>query len=197
VNEDPRIQSVAAVPIGALRDVNSLERDASVLLYLDDTAPNVDAFGSAWRTFWAAANLFQFVRHSCAISRKGLGGVVYDELLMPAQPPSAAAEAAVADAAWAEVMELTAYPEEAGLLAEKGCPAPEVGIDWPDSDGAIIGEIEWLWRDQRVAFIDAEAEDELVGKLRAEGWRLVTAVSPVELEKLAEYLTEEMPSDRG
>ena len=41
--------------------------------------------------------------------------------------------------AWAEVVELTAYPEEAGLLAENGCPAPEVGIDWQDSDGAIIG----------------------------------------------------------
>jgi hypothetical protein len=195
VNEDPRIQSVAAVPIGALRDVKSLQRDASVLLFLDDTAPNADAFDSAWRIFWAAANLFQFVRHCCVVSRKGLGGVVYDDLLMPAHPPSAAAEAAVADTAWAEVVELTAYPEEAGLLAEKGCPAPEVGIDWQDSDGAIIGEVEWLWRNQRVAFIDAAAEDELVNKMRADGWRLVTAVSPMELQKLAEYLTEETPSD--
>jgi hypothetical protein len=124
-----------------------------------------------------------------------LGGVVYDDLLMPTQPPSAAAEAVFADAAWAEVVELTAYPEEAGLLADKGCPAPEVGIDWQDSDGAIIGEVEWLWRDQRVAFIDAAAEDELVSRLRTDGWWLITAVSPAELEKLAEYLTQETPSD--
>ena len=39
----------------------------------------------------------------------------------------------------------------------------------------------------KVAFIDAAAEDELVGKLMAGGWRLVTAVSTMELEKLAEY----------
>jgi hypothetical protein len=77
VIDDLKVQMVAAIPSGAGRDASSLAQDASVLLFLDDTVPNSYAFDAAWRTLGAAANLFQFVRHSRIVSPKGLGGVVY------------------------------------------------------------------------------------------------------------------------
>jgi hypothetical protein len=54
-----------------------------------------------------------------------------------------------------------------------------------------IEAVEWLWRDRKIAFVDTTAENELVDKLRTEGWRLVTAVSPEQIEKLVEFFTTE------
>jgi DEAD/DEAH box helicase domain-containing protein len=180
--------AVASLPLSALRDSKSLCNHAGLLLYLDDAEPWEDSFAAPWRSFWAAVNLFQFLGYCCPVSAGGLARVAYDELLAMARPRPCASVDSTAQDDWAEVNELTAYPTEAGLLAEQGCPVPEIGVDWVGDGDGIIGEVEWLWREQRIAFVDAMPTDELVCHLRESGWKLVSDVEPGQLTQLIDWL---------
>jgi hypothetical protein len=85
-------------------------------------------------------------------------------------------------------LELTEYPDEAASLADRGCPAPEVGIDWINDKQEVVVEFEWLWRKAKIAF--AEIEPTLAKQFAADGWRIVTELNDSNTQLLTDWLLE-------
>lgn len=185
---EPGVHAIGSLPIHALSSANELFQEASLLLCLDDSNTAHEAFKESWRRFWAATNIFQFLPHFCAVTLKGLNGGTYDELLLSSPQASSAHETHPVDEGWQEALELTEYPHEAASLADRGCPAPEVGIDWNNDKQEVVAEFEWLWRKAKIAF--AEIEQTLAEQLVVDGWRIVTKLDNSNIQLLTDWLLE-------
>lgn len=188
-----RCLAICATPIASLGNLQTLTEDASLLLCLDDSASAKDDFKESWRVFWSLSNLFQFAGHFAGVARSGLKSGTYDALLSVAPQTSSAMPSV--SSAWQEVLELTEFPEAAAVLAAAGCPAPEVGVDWRDNSGMVACELEWVWRDEKIAFISSH--DSPHACLDDASWRTVSEVNDASLGQLVRWLKDSIQGKKG
>jgi DEAD/DEAH box helicase domain-containing protein len=176
---------VPSLPLYAFKGgPDELKKTAALYLQIDDHSPEASNFEADWRQYWAATNLFQHLDNFCFRATSAGSTAVQDNLLqrIPSPPKTGL------DLAWDEACEFTGYPDEAFELAQQGLAAPEVGVDWKDAEGETRGAMEWVWQNERIAFID---EDEgLATMLKNQGWRIVTTLEQSDLETLSGWLQD-------
>ena len=185
---EPDVHAIGSVPKHALSSAHELFQEATLLLCLDDSNTSHEFFKDSWRRFWAASNLFQFIPNFCPVTIEGLKGGTYDELILTSPQTSPSEEVNHMDEGWKEALELTIYPAGAASLADRGCPPPEVGIDWRNSEQEVVAEFEWLWRESKIAF--AEIEPTLAKQFVADGWRIISDLNDSNIQLLADWLLE-------
>lgn len=193
----PDLTVVASVPMSSLASATALTQSSAMLIYLDDTKISLEGYEASWRIFWAASNLFQFLPYFIPVSASGLQSGGYESLVQPVQPsfvPESEAETnADQDEGFAELLEITSYPEELESLLSAGASIPSVGEDWAQTDGEVIGELEWCWSELKCALI--EHQHDLANILRSQGWFVIETIG--ELEVLSARLEELTRSVNG
>jgi hypothetical protein len=188
----PDVTFVATLPKQALRDSEKIEQTLGVLISIDDTYPDDPVFEEAWRLFWAATNLFQFLPICAFISNNGLANGDYDFLW---QNPSAGGGGSTAEDTeraeeWDEAMDFSSYPALMTALRERlsgAVTAPEVGLDWTDASGSVLGTLEWVWTDLKIAAHDLEPN--VLEGFNIEGWQ-VFDLRQLNIEQLTLMLME-------
>lgn len=116
-------------------DDNEIERD--------------DRFESAWRSYWHAVNVLQFLPGFTFATKQA----VADGLGDVRQPPRETGENEI-DVAWHEVLTLSLLePETIMAVMELGVSVPEAGVDIANPDGTVAFNAELLWRDAQVAVV--------------------------------------------
>ncbi|MDX2504170.1 MAG: DEAD/DEAH box helicase [Gammaproteobacteria bacterium] len=185
ISENSSVMGVASIVLHALSSADKLESSAALVMYIDDKLSADKSFESDWRMFWASANLFQYLSHFCLVSYSGLQGSTYNDLLLIEPGLQVIASA---DEEWADVLELTAYPEEAIELSSNDVTAPEVGVDWQDDAGVVVDQLEWVWSEKKVVF--GEIDEVLKENLESKGWRIVTSLNEENIQQLLNWLLE-------
>ena len=170
-------------------------------LWLDDSKPDGEAFRDQWRRFWAAANVLQFLPEFLPLSRSGIEARVYAaivedaEAMAPSDPVTIAAESVAAseqglDAAWHYALQETLESAALAKIAALDAPPPDdIGPDHK-VDGVVVATLEWCWHEQRVALIANDDSDDVVARMAADGWRVVTKIDAAALAQLHTWLTE-------
>ncbi len=187
LHHQPQLSLLASLPMESLKLFDRLRRDAALLLYLDDRAPDQVDYELTWRRYWTAFNLFQFLNHFCPLPASATGHAAYNQLLLN-QPSAGMAGGRDSDVGpeWREALELTAWPE--ALQELTAFPAPEIGVELQSSDSAVELELEWAWESWKIGFADS-ADPVIVAKYRTNGWTIVTELE-AELPLLKEALAE-------
>jgi hypothetical protein len=131
-------------------------------VYLDD---HLEIEKKAWAGALRLFNLFQFLPHRFFTTAKGLeeGGYVSIDFAAVAKP--------AIENDWRGIFEDTLDEAKPLVqrLAEQKVPLPEVGYEFVDTSGKIVGEAELAWPDEKVAVcLDNE------GLPPVEGWEFFT-----------------------
>ncbi|MEE2749304.1 MAG: DEAD/DEAH box helicase [Pseudomonadota bacterium] len=178
----PDIRLVTVLPKESLRNIQDLRTDLTSLLWMSDEFPEHDDYKAAWRRFWSAFNLLQFIPGFAVASSTGVYAGVYDNL-SKTEVSSVDVAAEVDDAGWREALEYTAAPDELERVMHTlpaNFTAPEVGIDLRNAQDEVIGELEWAWADLKVGWVVDTECDFVSGD-----WKVFTIA---ELDKLIECL---------
>lgn len=187
----PPVWVAGCLPVGAMRSLEQLQREAALHLQIDDgCAEQSREFQLQWRGFWQAFNLLQFCPQFSVSTRGGVAAHGYDQALAhwPQRGESADTPVVGADGSgWDELAELSVLDAVTlTSLAEAGVPVPEVGLDLLCGD-AIAITAELCWPVQRVALC-IETEDELPA---VDGWQLLSVESEGWLDRLQAFLNKE------
>lgn len=181
-NSPGRVELAAGLPLPATREGTASALAQGLLLHLcfddRDTAPT-DTFKAAWRAFWKAANILQFLPGFSMATRCAVADTSLTALWETAQHIKAeTAETAATDidVAWQEVLELSALPVKSlHALMALGVAAPLVGEDLVDDGGQVViggDEAELSWPKLQLAVVNKASG---LDKTRLPGWTLVGA----------------------
>ena len=177
-----------ATPKQTLRSLDELTSLCAINLYIDDKDYEDEAFHRAWRMFWAATNLLQFIPFHAMVTQRGLDNNCYDDLLIK---PIAKAVPGNSwnDAEWADAFELTIYPDELAVIAKADFPPPVVGYDIVLSADETHEQVEWCWPDGKIAFADLSTDE--IEPLLTHGWKVITNCTEASIDQLIQWLQEE------
>jgi DEAD/DEAH box helicase domain-containing protein len=179
-NAPDRLSLASTLPMTASQqgDGESIRQELRVHVCFDDheTTPD-EGFKVAWRAFWHAANVLQFLpgfsmATRTAVSDGSLASTWEHACALAGDVDDVDADAAPSTP-WHEVFELTTLPrKDIEALQALSIPVPEVGLDIAGADGAIVlgGDVVELgWPDARVAVLNRAADADVAG------WKLVVA----------------------
>lgn len=179
-NAPDRVYMATSLPMAATQqgDGETIRQGMRVHVCFDDreTAPD-ERFKAAWRAFWHAVNVLQFLPgFSMAtwsvVDDGSLTSMWNHADALVAQEPDVD-EGHASSAAWDEVFELSTLPrKDIEALQALAVPVPEVGLDIAGTDGAIVlgGDVVELgWLDARVAVLNRPVDSEVTG------WKRVVA----------------------
>jgi len=180
----------------------------AVCLHLDDSDTTSSEYKLAWRRFWSAANLLQYLPEFMPTSRTGIEARRYAPIIDAAESLSKDAavrwvqtdtvEPGSSDYADTdettelldELLEFTDWPNELQALIQAGVVLPdEVGLDI-NLDGMVHTVMEWAWESARVGYL-ASDDAELQTRLTEAGWRIVTRADAAARTQLADWLQQE------
>jgi len=139
---------------------------------IEDIPKNRDApeFEAVWNGYLRFYNLMQFLPHACFATRQGIMDGHTFQFASETDPGGTQQD----HPEWEEVYELTHEKNHELIrkLAKTGCPAPEIGYELINADGAIIAEAEFAWPDMKIAFLEADqASDAEIFK--QSGWQAI------------------------
>lgn len=197
---DPGLRAVARLPRAAMEaaakgELRGLRDLVSVHLWIDDRDARQDkAYEVRWSTFWGAVNLLQFLPRITLASAEGvIQGLYPSPVSGPAPAPPEPQEARSADdQVWDQVVDLSLFGDQVLQLRRAGLPAPVVGQDLLDDDGAVLAELELAWPDRRIGVLidDEDTGDE---PLRDLGWSVFRGLSPQVVADLSRGFGEANP----
>ena len=68
-------------------------------------------------------------------------------------------------------------------------------MDWRDNSGMVACELEWVWRDEKIAFISSH--DSPHACLDDASWRTVSEVNDASLGQLVRWLKDSIQGKKG
>jgi DEAD/DEAH box helicase domain-containing protein len=167
----------SAMQAAAAGDLQGLQADIRLHLGMDDEPARQDRdFELRWGAFWGAANLLQFLPRLTFASARGIQQGLYGAVFQPAKPVWGEPDADESDSLqWQEVAQTSLFGEHVLRLRDAGMVPPEVGVELVNAAGAVLPEIELLWRDQRIGVV-ADVDESGRADLEALGWTILSGL---------------------
>jgi DEAD/DEAH box helicase domain-containing protein len=166
-----------------------LAENIKVVLRLFDTEPERGqaSFRESWRWFLHQWNRLQFLPH-CHVTSTSLiddHSLLVDHAAEPLPPPYTVAARPV-DTTWTELIEQAHSSAQAAAqaLRDQAAPLPQLGYEFLDEAGRVVGEAELAWVELRVALLLEHQLEELPA---LPGW---TFFPVTQTEALSEHLKE-------
>ena len=148
---------------------------ARLVSVLDDADPEQEGFAAEWNGFLRAFNFFQFQKDVLFTTKSAIAGGLPSFFEEPAE--AGKERPATVQDGWESALDdiIDEMREYAERLRNADCPPPDdVGYEWLDARGAIVGEAEMVWRSQQVAVLRPDYGT-IKKAIENEGWRAFVA----------------------